>query len=498
MALVGVLAVAAALRFWNITDGLPYRIGPDEPVIAQRAIRMMRTGNFNPGFYDYPGLVIYLHLIVGCVTFVTGAMSGLWRSVSEFHPEHLFTWTRMLNATIGTLTIALLYSAGTRWGRWVALTAAALLAVWPNHVRESHFALTDVPLTFLTTATFLLSLRAYESGRLSWSLGAGAAAGLASASKYSGAYAVLLPVIASAVIHAPAGDRFVRMAAAVIAAGLAFLIAAPYTVLDLPRFLNAFAALSEYYRPRPFSQGAMIYLGHMRAAIGWSGLLAIAFGFMWGTVRAVRGKELRRWALVILFPLAYFHAIATKDLIFARYLLPAVPLLCLIMAIGLVDVTTWIWQLHRPRRTRVAVLAVAAPLVLFPIVRAGITWPVQYGRTTTQDVAYGRIRQSIPQGSGVAVEWSVLRLPDSLYRKTDVRRLTIRTPEQHIARGTTFVVASSDAFGPVLERPSEHAAEYAAYRRVFDAPGHCLPAIEPTPAITGPRIIICRLDSPIQ
>ncbi|HUP39050.1 MAG TPA: glycosyltransferase family 39 protein, partial [Vicinamibacterales bacterium] len=391
-----------------------------------------------------------------------------------------------------------LYSAGMRWGRWVAFTAAALLAVWPNHVRESHFALTDVPLTFLTTSTFLLSLRAYESGRLSWWLGAGAAAGLASASKYSGAYAVMLPVIAAAVFHAPAGDRLVRMAAAVTAAGLAFLIAAPYTVLDLPRFLNAFAALSEYYRPRPFGQGAIIYLLHIRAAIGLGGLFAIAVGLVWGTLRAVRGNELRRWALVVLFPLAYFYAVATKHLIFARYLLPAVPLLCLIMAIGLVDATRWVWQLNRPMRTRAAVLAVGLALVLFPIVRAGITWPLQYGHTTTQDIAYARIRESIPYGSGVAVERSVLRLPDSLYRKTDVPQFTVSTPEQHIARGSTFLVASSDAFGPVLDRPSERAAEYAAYRRLFDDPGHCLPAIEPTPAITGPRIIICRLDSPIQ
>jgi hypothetical protein len=29
-----------------------------------------------------------------------------------------------------------------------ALLATALLAVMPNHVRESHFVLTDVPLTF--------------------------------------------------------------------------------------------------------------------------------------------------------------------------------------------------------------------------------------------------------------------------------------------------------------------------------------------------------------
>jgi len=45
-----VLAVGGALRFWNIADGLPYRIGPDEPVIGERAIHMMRTGSFHPRF----------------------------------------------------------------------------------------------------------------------------------------------------------------------------------------------------------------------------------------------------------------------------------------------------------------------------------------------------------------------------------------------------------------------------------------------------------------
>ena len=34
----------------------------------------------------------------------------------------------------------------------------------PLHVRESHYVLTDVPLTFFVTLTLLLSLRAHERG----------------------------------------------------------------------------------------------------------------------------------------------------------------------------------------------------------------------------------------------------------------------------------------------------------------------------------------------
>ncbi|MEO5739968.1 MAG: phospholipid carrier-dependent glycosyltransferase [Vicinamibacterales bacterium] len=497
-ALAIVLAVGAVLRFWNIDAGMPYRIGVDEPVIAERAIGMMRTGDFNPRFYDYPGLYIYLQLVVGCVRFVTGAMSGLWRSVGEFHPEHLFLWTRMLNAALGTVTIALLYQAGKRWGPWVAVTAAAILAVWHNHVRESHFALTDAPLTFLTVATFLLSLRAYESGRLLQLVAAGACAGLASATKYSGAYALLLPLVAAGVTRAPVSVRLLNGAAVLAASCLAFLIAAPYTLLDLPGFLNAFGALSGYYRPRPFAEGASIYLGHIRVAIGWAGLIAIGAGIIWGTVRALRENDLRRWALIVLFPVVYFYAVSTKQLIFARYLLPAVPFFCLLMALVIVDATTLVWQRSRSKRTGAAILAVGLAVLLFPAARAGFEWPAQYGRRTTQDIAYEQIREVIPKGSGVVVERSVLRLPDSLYRKTDVHRMTVRTPVDYISKGTTFVVASSDAFGPVMEQPARYAAEYEAYQRVFNQLGHCLPTIQPTAKIPGPQIIVCRFDAPIQ
>src|SRR5437870_4173218 len=66
IALGAVLVVGAALRFWNLTTGLPYRVGADEPVIAERAIHIMKTGSFNPHFYDYPGLYLYAQVIVGC------------------------------------------------------------------------------------------------------------------------------------------------------------------------------------------------------------------------------------------------------------------------------------------------------------------------------------------------------------------------------------------------------------------------------------------------
>ena len=498
LAIAVVIAAGAALRFWNIDAGLPSRIGVDEPVIAQRAIAMMRSGDFNPRFFDYPSLYIYLQLAVGCVRYVTGAMSGLWRSLDQFHPEHLFLWTRMLNAAIGTLTIVLVYRAGIRWGFWVAFTATAIFAVWPNHVRESHFALTDVPVTFLTVAALVLALRAYDMGRWPWFLAAGASVGLAAATKYNGAYALLLPLVAAAATKAPAGHRLGMAALAIAASAFAFVLAAPYTVLDLPGFLNGFGALSTYYRPRPLSDGASIYTGHLRVAAGQIGVWTIGAGIVWGTVRSIRDKDIGPWAILAVFPLAYFLSVATKQLIFARYLLPMIPFLCLIMALILVDGVTWAWHLHRPAWARVSMVGAALALVLFPVVRAGVQWPAMWGRPTTQDLAYERIRELIPKGAGVVVERSVLRLPETLYRQLDVHRMPIRTPEHYMSHGFNYVVASSTAYWPVLQQPSEHAREYEVYQRVFNNQGHCLPTIQATPVVEGPEIIVCRLDAPFH
>jgi 4-amino-4-deoxy-L-arabinose transferase-like glycosyltransferase len=495
--LSAVLLVGAALRFWNINTGLPYRVGPDEPVIAERAIQIMRTGDFNPRFFDYPGLYIYLQLLVASVVYIRGAFEGTWRSVSQFQPEHLFAWTRLLNAAIGTLTIPLVYMAAKRWGRGVALWAPLLFALSPNHIGSSHFALTDVPVTFFVAATLVASLRAVESGRAIWFAAAGAGVGLAAATKYNGAYALMLPVIAAGFTRVRFPLRVSYAAAAILVSIFTFLAAAPYTVLDLPAFLNAFGALSQYYRPRPFVEGGAIYAGHMRVAMGWTGFLLVAAGFILVTVRAWQRRDWAKWAVLVVFPLFYFHSVATKQLIFARYLLPMLPFVFISMAVSLVEIVRWLCRLNQPNWIRRLATGAVCGIAMFPLVRAGTAWPREYGRRTTHDIAYDRIQEVIPAGSGVVIERSVLRLPRP-YKILNVQWLGARTPEEYISRQMTFAVASSDAFGPVMANPSENAHEYELYQRILGQPDHCLPPIEPTESVSGPKIIICRLDAPIQ
>ena len=243
IALVVVLAVAAAARLWYLGAGVPHAVGIDEPQVIGRAIAILRTGDWNPHIFDYPTLVIYLHAAVAIVRFLLGAVQGEWASLDGFTIDAIYSTGRFVAALIGVATVWITYRLTREiTGRGTALLAAAQLAVNPLHIRESHFILTDVPMTALTTLGIALAVRA---GRLrdvrayAW---AGAACGLAAAAKYNGGVALVAPLAAWAVYERTDPQRLIKVGAIVGAAALAFLLAAPFTVLDMPAFLDGFAA----------------------------------------------------------------------------------------------------------------------------------------------------------------------------------------------------------------------------------------------------------------
>jgi len=197
--LVLALIAAALLRFWALSQGIGFSLGVDEPEIMERAVRMMKTGDLNPHFFDYPSLYMYVQAVVAVARFLFGAMDGRWASLAQAHTEDFYLWGRAVTAILGTATVWIVYRIGMRWGGRTALLSAALLAVMPMHVRESHYVLTDVPVTFLVMLTCLLSLRAHERATMAAFAVAGAAAGLAGATKYNGAVAVLMPLLACAI-----------------------------------------------------------------------------------------------------------------------------------------------------------------------------------------------------------------------------------------------------------------------------------------------------------
>ena len=475
-----VLGVGAAARLWHVSAGVPHAVGIDEPQVVDRALRILRTGDWNPHLFDYPTLVIYLQAMVGILRFLWGAVRGEWASLDSYSILAVYTTGRVVAALIGVATVWLTYRLGAELSsRSVALLAAAQLAVRPLHVRESHFILTDVPMTALTTLGVWLAVRAARVRTVPAYAWAGGACGLAAAAKYNGGLALIAVLLAWLLHEWSAPDRLRKLGVIFGAAALAFLAGAPYTVLDLPAFLDGFAAqFSRFASPSHTADPAwLLYVKHLSPPGGrWSVPMATA-GI---ALLAWRRSSRVRWMPVILFTLAYFHMLSTHSHVFGRYALPIVPLMCLFVAVaGLeaVRLSSRITALARPAIQRALTAALLALLLYGPAAES-VRWLDLQKRSDTRAMAADWLKSMTPRGTRLAVENNgPTYLETAGFRVVGTEVLLDKDVDWYRQRADYLIVSSADL------------ARYGAYVTA----GPTVFQISPTPQRWGPPILIVKL-----
>ena len=482
VAIVAIVIFAAGLRLAHNRTGVPYAVGADEPQIMNRAFQMMKSGDFNPHFFDWPSLTIYLQLLATCGAFLVGAMQGAWGNLDQVGPGDFYVVGRSVTAMLGAGTVVVLWWAARRWGVATGLIAAGFLAVMPNHVRESHYTLTDVPTGFFTTLTLLLALRASERptrGAFAW---AGLAAGLAASCKYNGLVAIVMPLIAAVLVMPASSDvetggrwtsAHVRLVTGLIllvfASTLAgFLIGTPYALLDLPKFLNDYARLALVFsRTRSGEPGWSLYLKYLRGSLYMLGMLWAGLGLLVGFKGWLTGPDRTRWLLLAVFPVLYFNVMAGAFQIYGRYTVPLLPSMALLAAVGLVSV----WRLGcRVMPARVAT-AVATGLIVWTVgqpLLGSIDWVDGMARTGTVDQAYSWIVQNVPRGTKIAVETSVMSLPGNRYPSIVLRSLAERPYEQYVQEEYGYLLANAVAYNQAMPSEADTAARREAYRVLFE------------------------------
>jgi len=491
------LLAAALLRFWALTQGIGFNPGPDEPEVMDRAVRMIKTGDLNPHFFDYPGLYMYVEAAVAVVRFMAGAMQGKWAGLAQAPTEDFYLWARAVTALLGTATVWVVYRAGLRWGPQTALLAAVLIAVMPLHVRESHYVLTDVPTTFAVMVAFLLSLRAHERETIGAFVAAGAAAGLAGALKYNGVLAVAMPLIACALTPRLRGSRLACSIWIVAAMVAAFLAGAPYTFLDLPTFLNQFARLSSEYRMPPAVTEPvwLIYLKHLRNALQWPGSLMVIAGFGVGVWRIAREADRLRWVIAIVFPLLYFRFVSHQNIIFARYLLPIVPFLSLLAAAAVVAFVAWMRRARVPLRVRHAVTIALTVIAIAPPAYSAINYDAAASKTWTQRLTYDWIRRELPRGTSIRIEGSVSPKLPAMYKVSYAKQLRMDGTSDYAGLGIQYIVASGQVYGAYFENPTAFPLEYQDYQRIF-AQTDEVARFTPSADHPGPELRVLKVRRP--
>ena len=398
-----VLAVALGLRVWGAGQGLPFSYNPDEQYhFVPRAVGFHKTGDFNPHYFiNPPGLTYMLYGVFGV------RYGGSDDVVEAFKsdPGGVFLTARLAVAALGTLAVFLLYLAGARlFDRRAGLLAAALLAVSFLAVSWSHLAVNDVP----TTAAVALSLLGIAGIlRRGWALDyvlAGAGLGLACAIKYT-AGIVILPLLVAAAVR----FRRERVSIASIASrlGLAlgatlatFVLFNPFALLAPREFVDGLLYLSVTPEGEPKlgqadKNGILYYLWVLSWGLGWVPSLAALGG---AATAFLRDRVVA--LLLVPAPILYILFMGVQERYFGRWLLPVLPIICLLAAYGTLALLD---ALRRRRGSGVAAAVAAAAVVA--LLAQSVLYSVHNGfvlsRSDTRNLTRDWMFENVPPKSSV-------------------------------------------------------------------------------------------------
>ena len=402
-ALILILVSGAILRFFPIWFGLPYpQARPDEEVSTGIALKILE-GDLNPHFFHWPSLTFYVFAAV------FGAADGLLGMFGEdgfmTFSEHALL-ARGTIALCGTITLFVLFRLGRRIaGDLVGLLAAAFLAVSLLHVRESHFAMTDVLMTLLlwTSLTLLVTAALAEEPRTLVCALAGLAGGLATSTKYN-AGAVAIAMVATQIIwiwRQPSAAFRWRTWIPIVVFGTVFLVSflagTPYAVLDYAKFSEDlrfdFTHLSGGHNDIYLGRGWVYHATHSLPYGAGIATCAAAVVGVWPFVRR-HGRA----ALVLgSFAVSFYAAVGSGYTVFFRYVLPLIPLICLLAAFGVAAASSWVAE--RTRLSCGRVVAIVCVLAIGPGLVYAVWFDLLLARTDTRVLAGEWITPRLADGA---------------------------------------------------------------------------------------------------
>jgi hypothetical protein len=399
-----IVLLGAVLRLVPIWFALEYpQARPDESVALRRAAAALE-GQLNPGFFHWPSLTFYVFAgVLGLVSAVRGVTLG---DAALTYAEQVVA-ARALVALAGTMTIVVLYRLTERMAdAATGLLAAAFLAVALLHVRESHFAMTDVLMTLLVLASLALLGRGVDAARdglssARWFAVAGLAAGLATGTKYNAGALVAAALAAQIVVRRARGTAHegVRpLAAFAVLLALGFVVSTPYSILDFRTF-----ATDLHFNFTHLSGGHGINVGrgwtyHLTHSLPYGTGLPIFVVAVAGLVPFAR-RHGTHAAVIGAFAGAYYAAIGSGYTVFFRYILPLVPLACLSAAVLVREAGPWLAR--RLNLAPSATTALLAGLLAAPGLVHAVWFDLLLARTDTRVIATEWLDARIRPGESV-------------------------------------------------------------------------------------------------
>jgi hypothetical protein len=542
-----ILAVGSALRFYGLHWDEGHWLHPDERQIyfivlnldwpRSLAEALSPSSPLNPGFFAYGSLPIYL------LKAVASLVKLIWPALWLQQDLHLVA--RPLSALFDLGTIYLTYRLARQLlphpasqddaeenthqvltparSRGLsraepreqleggALLAAAFVSLAVIHVQLARFYTVDPFLTFFVLLTLHLAAIVARGGGRRHRVALGAALGLALATKVSATPLVFVLFVAcytrsprsqtrSPISHSLAAVRCMLLP--LVVAGAVFFLVQPYALIDWRTFLDqtiresqiARGALDVPYTIQyagtlpflyPIWQTALWGMALPLGLVAWSGLAA-------GLIRWLRHGS---WtdALLLAWAGPYFVITGLLYTKYLRYMLPIVPVLCILGAGLLVGrFRGQRIEPSKPRSLGIGALAlgmrlprIVALVVVLSTLTCALLFASLYAAPHSWVTVSEWIYRNVPAGSILAVEhWdTALPLPVEVDgRRQSPTEYTYRTlplydePDDSVkweslaadlAGSDYLIVASRRLYGSIPRLPDRYPVTTRYYDRLL-------------------------------
>lgn len=385
LAVLAILLLALALRFWGIAHQLPYKSYIEEDEFIYTALKY-GSGDLNPHWFFHPSLYTYLLFSLYAVYYLIGRAVGTYSGVEQYliryltDPTPWYLIARSLSALL-VVPALLLIETITRalFSRRCALAACAFFAVMPLGVVYAHYGCTEPLLMVFALLAARQVLRACETGSARHLVLAGVCAGLAAGTKYIGVLAVVTLLAARGNVRKGFGRSL-------LAAGIAFLAVCPFPLLTPREYVANIALLLS----QPLSVGELgwvktpnLHLAFLTRYMPEGMGMGMASAAIAGTVYLLLSRR-RRYLLVAALPAVFYCLIGFSRLYYDRYMLICYPFFAIAAAAFIEAVAALI-----PRRSGLCFILLCAAIAL-PSLHDSI----------------GRVRDMVlPDTSVLAAEW---------------------------------------------------------------------------------------------
>ncbi len=377
-----IIFFAFILRYFQLNIGLPYLYFWDEPLTASNALQMMKTGDYNPHFFKYGSLMIYLNLLIDQLYRIYLSLAGDLASVKNIrieadtgwhwtisHPNFYF-WNRFLTATMGTATVFITYLVSRSiCNKWTGIISAFFLSVLPIHIVHSGFVTMDAPVALFVSLVALFSILFIDQKKIIYFILSLICVGFATATKYNSGLTILLP-IASLIWMSYRDElshqKFYWLALPCLPA-MTFLFIMPYAILDFPTFIKDVLHQINYYKTTGHP-GATINPGwdyfsfqirEFYQNIGLTGAILFAIGLA-GTIS--RPALL----LILLFPASYLLFMSGMTVNFHRNFIQVYPFIAVFAGIAFYNLHVALEHFYPKLKKSIPIICLAAALILLP------------------------------------------------------------------------------------------------------------------------------------